>query len=66
MATGSIKAQLAAKHTGKVRAIGAIPIPTATDANTGRKVAVVATLLVISVKKMIIAATASIKTRNAY
>jgi len=41
-------------------ATGTIPIAIATAENTGKKVAVVATLLVISVKKIIIDATASI------
>ena len=58
VATGSIKAQLAAKTTGIVKTSGAIPIATATAPKTGKKVEVVATLLVTSVRKMIKAATA--------
>jgi len=61
VATGSIKAQLAAKQTGTVSDTGRTPIPTATAPKTGRNVDVVATLLVISVKKIINAATAKIK-----
>ena len=61
VATGSIKAQLAARQTGTVRETGRTPMPTATAPNTGRKVEVVATLLVTSVKKIINAATANIK-----
>ena len=62
VATGSIKAQLAAKTTGIVKAIGAIPKATATAPTTGKKVEVVATLEVISVKKIIIVATANMST----
>ena len=61
VATGSIKAQLAAKHTGTVNETGNTPIPTATAPKTGKKVEVVATLDVTSVKNIINAATANIK-----
>ena len=61
MATGNIKAQLAAKHTGTVSDTGKTPIPIATAPNTGKNVEVVATLEVTSIKKIIKAATASIK-----
>lgn len=61
VATGSIKAQLAARQTGTVKDTGRTPMPTATAPNTGRKVEVVATLLVTSVKKIINAATANIR-----
>ena len=61
VATGSIKAQLAAKQTGMVKETGTTPIAIANAPMTGRKVLVVATLLVISVKKIIKVATASIK-----
>ena len=60
VATGSIKAQLAAKHTGTVNETGNIPIAIAKAPNTGRKVVVVVTLLVISVRKIIKVATAKI------
>jgi hypothetical protein len=60
VATGSINAQLAAKTTGMVSATGAIPRATATAPTTGKKVEVVATLDVISVKKMINVGTAKI------
>ena len=59
VATGSINAQLAAKTTGMVKAIGAMPRATATAPTTGKNVEVVATLEVISVKKIINVATAS-------
>ena len=62
VATGSMKAQLAAKTTGIVKAIGAMPNATATAPTTGKNVEVVATFEVISVKNIIIAATASIRT----
>ena len=61
VATGSINAQLAAKTTGIVKATGAIPRATATAPTTGKNVDVVATLDVISVKKIIKVATASIR-----
>ena len=51
VATGSIKAQLAASVTGTQSSIGSIPDSPAIAPITGRKVAVVARLLVISVKK---------------
>ena len=57
-----MKAQLAAKTTGIVRAIGVMPKATATAPTTGRKVEVVATLDVISVKNIIMVATANIRT----
>ena len=60
VATGNIKAQLAAKTTGIVSATGATPRATATAPTTGRNVEVVATLEVSSVKKMIKVATAKI------
>ena len=56
-----MNAQLAAKHTGTVSETGKMPIPIATAPKTGRKVEVVATLLVTSVKKIINAATQRIK-----
>ena len=62
VATGNMKAQLAAKTTGIVRATGAMPKATATAPTTGRKVEVVATFDVISVKNIIRVATAKIKT----
>ena len=55
VATGSINAQLAASGIGATRIIGLMPISTAMAPTTGRKVAVVAILLVNSVKKIIIA-----------
>tara|TARA_B100000035_G_C20854367_1_gene488897 strand:- start:12 stop:356 length:345 start_codon:yes stop_codon:yes gene_type:complete len=61
VATGNINAQLAAKHTGTVRETGRTPIAIAKAPNTGKKVVVVVTLLVISVKKIIKVATANIK-----
>ena len=60
VATGSIKAQLAARQTGTVKETGRIPIAIARAPNTGKKVVVVVTLLVISVKKIIRDATAKI------
>ena len=57
-----MKAQLAAKTTGIVKATGAIPKATATAPTTGKNVEVVATLDVISVKNIIIVATANIST----
>ena len=61
VATGNMKAQLAARQTGTVRDTGSTPIPIATAPNTGKNVEVVATLEVTSVKKIIKVATASIK-----
>ena len=61
VATGNIKAQLAAKHTGTVKETGRTPIAIAKAPNTGKNVVVVVTLLVISVKKIINVATANIK-----
>ena len=61
VATGSMNAQLAAKHTGTVKETGRTPIAIARAPNTGKKVVVVVTLLVISVKKIIKVATANIK-----
>ena len=61
VATGSINAQLAAKQTGIVKETGTTPIAIAKAPITGRKVLVVATLLVISVKNIIKVATAKIK-----
>ena len=52
VATGSINAQLAAKHTGTVSETGKTPIAIANAPNTGKKVVVVVTLLVISVRKL--------------
>ena len=52
VATGSLNAQLAAKVIGIHNNKGDKPSSRATAATTGRKVAVVATLLVSSVKKM--------------
>ena len=62
VATGNMNAQLAARTTGIVRATGAMPRATATAPTTGRKVEVVATFEVISVKKIIKVATAKINT----
>jgi hypothetical protein len=56
VATGSMKAQLAANVTGAAKIIGFIPISIAIAPMTGRNVAVVAILLVNSVKKIIIIA----------
>ena len=61
VATGSMNAQLAAKHTGTVKETGRTPMAIASAPNTGKKVVVVVTLLVISVKKIIKVATANIK-----
>ena len=61
VATGNIKAQLAAKQTGTVSDTGSTPIPIATAPKTGKKVEVVATFEVTSVKKIIKAATANIR-----
>ena len=61
VATGSINAQLAAKQTGIKRETGITPIARAKALMTGRNVLVVATLLVISVKKIIIVAIAKIR-----
>src|SRR5210317_657867 len=62
VATGNINAQLAAKTTGIVNATGAMPSATATAPTTGKNVEVVATLDVISVKKIIKVATARTST----
>ncbi len=51
VATGSMKAQLAAIVTGTASTSGSIPSSTANAATTGSSVAVVATLLVSSVRK---------------
>ena len=56
VATGSMKAQLVAKVTGAAKIIGLIPISIAIAPITGKKVAVVAMLLVNSVRKIIIMA----------
>ena len=56
VATGNIKAQLAAKVTGAAKIIGFIPISIAIAPITGKKVAVVAMLLVNSVRKIIMMA----------
>ena len=53
VATGSINAQLAANTTGIVSDIGNTPMEMATAPTTGKKVLVVATLEVISVKNII-------------
>ena len=55
-----MKAQLAARQTGTVNDTGSIPIAIARAPKTGKKVVVVVTLLVISVKKIIRVATAKI------
>ena len=52
VATGNIKAQLAANVTGTHKTTGEIPIWSASAPRIGKKVAVVARLLVISVKKI--------------
>src|SRR6056300_165281 len=59
VATGNIKAQLAAKQTGIANETGKTPI--AIPPKTGRNVVVVVTLLVISVKNIIKVAIAKIK-----
>ena len=56
VATGSMNAQLAANVTGAAKIIGLIPISSAIAPITGKKVAVVAILLVNSVSKIIIIA----------
>ena len=61
VATGNMNAQLAAKQTGTVSETGNTPIAIASAPKTGKKVVVVVTLLVISVKKIIKVATARIK-----
>ena len=61
VATVSMNAQLAAKHTGTVKETGRTPMAIARAPNTGKNVVVVVTLLVISVKKIIKVATANIK-----
>ena len=55
VATGIIKAQLAAIAVGIANKIGETPIETAKAPIKGKKVAAVAVLLVISVKKLIAA-----------
>ena len=62
VATGSIKAQLAARTTGMVRETGSTPIDIATAPTTGKNVLVVATLDVISVRNIINVATQSTNT----
>ena len=52
VATGNIKAQLAAMHAGIIMVIGAMPRPTAMAANIGTSAVVVAVLLVNSVRKI--------------
>ena len=52
VATGNIKAQLAAKVTGTHNIMGGIPDWIAMAPMTGKKVAVVATLLVNSVRNI--------------
>jgi hypothetical protein len=59
-----MNAQLAARHTGIVRETGITPIAIANAPITGRKVLVVATLLVISVKNIIRVAIAKTKTKG--
>jgi len=66
VATGNINAQLAARQTGIVNETGIAPIAIAKAPMTGRKVLVVATLLVISVKKIISVATAKIKPKDVH
>ncbi len=61
VATGSIKAQLAASTVGIAKSKGFSPNPMAIDANMGKKVAVDAVLLVISVKNMIKVAIARLR-----
>ena len=60
VATGSINAQLAARVIGMTNRSGSFPVSTARAAITGRKVAVVARLLVSSVRKMTRAVAATI------
>ena len=52
VATGSINAQLADSAAGNISIIGSIPDPIAVAANIGISKAVVAVLLVISVRKV--------------
>ena len=52
MATGSIKAQLAPKAAGMASNMGFCPSPIAIEARIGKKAAVVAVLLVISVRNI--------------
>ena len=61
VATGNMNAQLAANTTGIVSDIGNTPMEMATAPTTGKKVLVVATLEVISVKNIIKVATHSIR-----
>ncbi len=64
VATGSMNAQLAASVTGTVSMIGSKPASSAIAPTTGRNVAVVAVLLVSSVRKMIIAAAVTTTTQS--
>ena len=59
VATGSMKAPLAASAAGAARTRGSCPIASATAPSTGRKVAAVAVLLVSSVSRMTVATTAA-------
>lgn len=61
VATGNMNAQLAANTTGIVSDIGNTPMEMATAPTTGKKVLVVATLEVISVKNIIKVATHNIR-----
>ena len=61
VATGNMKAQVAAIATGITRSIGSSPSPTATPPIRGRKAAAVAVLLVSSVRPSTISATAAIR-----
>src|SRR5690606_24361611 len=62
VATGIMKAQLAAMATGTVRTSGWCPTPMAREAATGRNAAAVAVLLVISVRKTTTAVTVPMRT----
>ncbi len=64
VATGSIKAQLAAIPAGTMIRSGSISSPTATAYSTGTSVAVVAVLLVNSVRKIIMPVTVAIIANN--
>ena len=59
VATGIMKAQLAARATGTISMNGVTAIAMAKDAASGRKTAAVAVLLVISVRKTTIPATSN-------
>ena len=62
VATGSIKAQLAARVAGIMTLKGSIPIPIAIAERIGTSEVVVAVLLVISVRKIISVTTSKVIT----